>query len=147
MMIDPRPSRYINKLQNHFNNRVSFDPKTGKMDKEQAVTRPGCWLLQAALMSVFSCRSVVKPPPRAPFRPRRFGQGAPTAGRGTFCTVDGRRNHCTIYNDHTGQVWVRGTFVLEGRQDGVPAADLRYTAFDGRAVHLQDGRALVLLDR
>jgi hypothetical protein len=33
MMIDPRPNSYVGELQSHFENRVSFDPKTGKLDR------------------------------------------------------------------------------------------------------------------
>jgi hypothetical protein len=109
------------------------------------MTRRGCWLWQAALV-VLSCRSVANPPPRAPGIPlEAVWAGGADGGAWLLCTVESRRNRCTIYNDHTGQVWARGIFVLEGRQEGVPKAELRYSSFDGRAVHLQDGRTLVQL--
>lgn len=57
-------------------------------------------------------------------------------------------NRCTVYKDTTGDVLISGLFVLSGAGREATSADLKYAAFDGTRIYLEDARALypVLLD-
>ena len=65
---------------------------------------------------------------------------------GTFidCSIEGpsHANRCTIYDDKSGQVLLAGLFVLSGAGREARPSDLRYEAFDGKSILLQDARSL-----
>src|SRR5271154_1184613 len=65
---------------------------------------------------------------------------------GTFieCTIEevSRANRCTIYDDKSGSVLLAGLFLLTGAGREAEQPDLRFQAFDGTKILLQDARAL-----
>jgi hypothetical protein len=65
---------------------------------------------------------------------------------GTFieCTIEeaSRANRCTIYDDKSGSVLLAGLFVLTGSGREAKQPDLRFQAFGGTKILLQDARSL-----
>jgi hypothetical protein len=65
---------------------------------------------------------------------------------GTFieCAIEeaSHANRCTIYDDKSGHVLLAGLFVLTGSGREAKLPDLRYQAFDGTKILLQDARSL-----
>lgn len=105
-----------------------------------------CYLLPNLFLAVVllvACTSEVEPPERlATIPPEAVWVGGADGGAWILCREDGGRNFCTIYNDNSGEVWVRGYFVLEGSARGVSKQELRYDFFDGERIRLSDGRVL-----
>lgn len=100
-------------------------------------------VLVAALL--VACTSEVEPPKRgAAIPPEAVWVGGADGGAWILCREDGDQNSCTIYHDNTGEVWVRGNFVLQGSTRGVSTQELRYDFFDGERIGLLDGRVLTL---
>jgi hypothetical protein len=60
------------------------------------------------------------------------------------CSIEetSRANRCTIYDDRSGAVLLAGLFVLSGAGREAQKRDLRYQAFAGTKILLQDARAL-----
>jgi len=90
------------------------------------------------------CTSHAKPP----MRPSRVPPSAVWAGGvdgGAFidCRVrtDGL-NDCAVYNDYTGDVWMQGTFELNGLARGATDAELHYSFADGERIGLLGGGIL-----
>lgn len=105
-----------------------------------------CFLIQyliGAVVLLMACSPEVKPPKRLAAIPSAaVWAGGPDGGAWILCREDGARNLCTIYNENSGEVWVRDHFVLEGTSRGVSAQGLRYDFFDGERIVLSDGRVL-----
>lgn len=100
--------------------------------------------LVGAIVLLVSCSSEVKPPKRLAAIPSgAVWAGGADGGAWILCKEDGARNLCTIYNDNSGEVWVRDHFVLEGTSRGVSSQELRYDFFDGERIVLSDGRVLI----
>ncbi len=82
---------------------------------------------------------------KSPRRPSTVPESAVwTDGAFVECSIDetSRANRCTIYNDRSGAVLLAGLFVLSGAGREAQKRDLRYQAFDGTKILLQDARAL-----
>ena len=66
------------------------------------------------------------------------------------CSVEesSRENRCVVYKEGSGEVQVSGLFALSGAGREAKEAELRYVAFDGTRIWLQDARSLrpVLLE-
>ena len=91
-----------------------------------------------------SCRSVATPPPRARGVPiDAVWAGGVDGGAWILCKAVESRNYCSVYNDHTGNIWARGYFLLRGEKRGVSERELTYNSFDGESIHLTDGRSLI----
>jgi len=60
------------------------------------------------------------------------------------CSVEtnSRANRCTIYGDSTGEVLESGLFILSGGGREATKAELKYAAFAGLVIYLQDARLL-----
>jgi hypothetical protein len=60
------------------------------------------------------------------------------------CSVEelSRANRCTVYEGNSGEVQVSGLFQLSGAGREAKQTELRYAAFDGTRIWLQDARAL-----
>lgn len=98
--------------------------------------------LTAAVL-VVACTSEVESPKRLPSIPAdAVWVGGRDGGAWILCRDDGARNFCTIYNDASGEIWVKAFFVLQGSSRGVSAQELRYDFFDGDRIRLADGRVL-----
>jgi len=82
---------------------------------------------------------------KSPHRPSDVPAGAVWVD-GAFidCSIEetSRANRCTIYDDRSGAVLLAGLFVLSGAGREAQQRDLRYQAFDGTKILLQDARAL-----
>src|SRR5215471_8230540 len=65
---------------------------------------------------------------------------------GTFieCAIDetSHANRCTIYEDKSGNVLLAGLFVLTGSGREATPPDLKFQAFDGTKILLQDASSL-----
>ena len=51
-----------------------------------------------------------------------------------------RLDFCTVYNDGTGDVWMKGTFHLHGTDHGIPLSPSDYDYADGRAIGLTSNK-------
>jgi hypothetical protein len=60
------------------------------------------------------------------------------------CSVEtkSQANRCTIYKDGTGEVLESGLFILSGGGREATKAELKYAAFGGHVIYLQDARLL-----
>src|ERR1700740_343446 len=67
-----------------------------------------------------------------------------TDGAFVECSIEetSHANRCTIYDDRSGAVVLAGLFVLTGAGREAQKRDLKYQAFDGTKILLQDTRAL-----
>lgn len=98
-------------------------------------------LLMACLLA--ACDSGINPPERLPSIPvEAVWVGGADGGAWIRCKEDGVLNFCTVYNEHTGEVWADGRFVVKGQTQGVPSEELKYDYFDGQHIGLIDGRLL-----
>ena len=90
----------------------------------------------------FICLSVCKTTPR---RPANVPDSAVSID-GVFidCSVEetSRANLCTVYIGNSGEVQTSGLFELSGAGREAKQTELRYQAFDGNRIWLQDARAL-----
>ena len=61
------------------------------------------------------------------------------------CSVEmqSRANHCTVYEDDSGDVLADGLFVLNSSHMAAEKSELHYAAFSGRGIYLDDLRILV----
>jgi hypothetical protein len=61
------------------------------------------------------------------------------------CSVEtkSRANRCTVYKDDSGEILADGLFLLNYQLSPADAPDLRYAAFGGGKIYLQDARVLV----
>jgi hypothetical protein len=91
-----------------------------------------------------ACTYQYEPPKRPGSVPAEaVWAGGADGGAWILCKEDRSKNLCSIYNESSGDLWVRGYFVLEGKTQGVPNTELRYDFFDGERIGLYDGRVLV----
>jgi len=81
---------------------------------------------------------------QAPSRPKGVPASAVWAGGvdgGAFfeCAPSrqGEPNTCTVYNDRTGEVYMKGKFVLAGQSRGAKADELKYDSADGNRIYLE----------
>lgn len=81
----------------------------------------------------------------APERPVNVPASAALVG-GLFidCSVEesSRANRCAVYKEGSGEVQVSGLFELSGAGREAKETELRYVAFDGARIWLQDARFL-----
>jgi hypothetical protein len=85
----------------------------------------------------------------APARPKGVPASAVWAGGvdgGAFFACTPSRmdepNECTVYNDHTGKIWMSGKFVLCGQTRGATADELKYDGADGNKIYLEHNLVL-----
>ncbi len=85
--------------------------------------------------------------PKVPPRPNGVPESAVWAGGvdgGAF--VDCRYNpttrldSCTVYNDGTGEVWMKGTYRLHGTDHGIPLSSKDFDGADGELIQLTSGK-------
>lgn len=90
------------------------------------------------LILVCGCAKSPRRPPNVPETAVR------TDGAFVECSIEetSHANRCTIYDDRSGAVLLAGLFVLKGAGREAQKRDLRYQAFDGTKILLQDARAL-----
>jgi hypothetical protein len=93
-------------------------------------------------LALFICLSGCK---TAPDRPANVPASAALIG-GVFidCSVEesSRANRCAVYKEGSGEVQVSGLFELSGAGREAKETELRYLAFDGARIWLQDARFL-----
>jgi hypothetical protein len=81
----------------------------------------------------------------APRRPANVPASAvPVEGAFIDCSIEktSNANRCTVYKQGSGEVQVSGLFALSGAGREASGAELRYVAFDGSRIWLQDARTL-----
>jgi hypothetical protein len=100
-----------------------------------------CCTTSVLLLLVF-CFSGCKTAPR---RPNNVPASAVRI-EGVFidCSVEeaSHANRCTVYKEGSGEVQVSGLFAVSGAGREASGAELRYVAFDGWRIWLQDARTL-----
>jgi hypothetical protein len=96
----------------------------------------------SVLLLLVSCCSGCKTTPR---RPNNVPASAVRI-EGVFidCSIEetSHANRCTVYKESSGEVQVSGLFALSGAGREASGAELRYVAFDGSRIWLQDARTL-----
>ena len=98
-------------------------------------------LLLLTLLGGLSCKRT----PSVPQRPVNVPQSAIWAGGrdgGAFidCTPSTHTNYlCSVFNDVTGDVWMSGKFVVEGRASSGLVQPSEYSGFDGQRILLYSG--------
>jgi hypothetical protein len=109
-----------------------------------------CRIIEAVFLMcvapIVGCTPRVEPPPR----PSSVSQSAIWAGGadgGAFidCRVnaDGS-DSCAVYNDFTGQIWMRDrVYVLKGQSRGATRDELVYSGADGERIFLSNGDYLI----
>lgn len=84
------------------------------------------------------CKAAADRPSNVPISAARIG--------GVFidCSVEesSRADRCVVYNEGSGEVQVSGLFELSGAGPEAKQTELRYMAFDGTRIWLQDARSL-----
>jgi hypothetical protein len=104
-----------------------------------AVRTPGVLLL-VLFLCLFGCKRGT-----TPTRPATVPASAVWVD-GVFieCSVEtkSQANRCTIYNDSTGEILRSGLFILSGGGREATKAELKYAAFGGQVIYLQDARLL-----
>jgi hypothetical protein len=84
------------------------------------------------------CETTADRPANVPASAARIG--------GVFidCSVEesSRANRCAVYEEGSGEVQVSGLFELSGAGREAKQTELRYMAFDGTRIWLQDARSL-----
>jgi hypothetical protein len=109
--------------------------------RESAFNMRICGTKSACLL-LFFCVSGCK---TAPYRPANVPASAVRID-GVF--IDGsiekssRENRCAVYKEESGEIQVLGLFALSGAGREAKETDLRYAAFDGTRIWLQDARSL-----
>ena len=97
---------------------------------------------KSILLLFFICLSGCK---TTPHRPANVPASAVSID-GVFidCSVEetSRANRCTVYKGDSGEVQTSGLFELSGAGREAQQTELRYEAFDGHRIWLQDARAL-----
>jgi hypothetical protein len=82
---------------------------------------------------------------RSPHRPSTVPERAVWIdGAFVECWIEeaSHANRCTIYDEKSGEILLAGLFVLTGSGREAEQGDLRYQAFDGTKILLQDARSL-----
>ena len=104
-----------------------------------------CLVCIAATLWLTTCTSHAKPPVRpTSVPPSAVWTGGADGGAFIDCRVrrDGL-DDCTVYNDGTGDVWMKGTFELKGSVRGATDSELRYSFADGEGIGLTGGGYLI----
>lgn len=95
-------------------------------------------LLLALLLCLLGCKRG-----NTPTRPTTVPASAVWVD-GVFieCSVEtkSQANRCTIYNDSTGEILRSGLFIVSGGGREATKAELKYAAFGGQVIYLQDAR-------
>ena len=98
-------------------------------------TNSVCLMLFICLLG---CKTLADRPANIPTSAVRIG--------GVFiaCSVEesSRANRCAVYKEGSGEVQVSGLFELSGAGREAKETELRYMAFDGTRIWLQDARSL-----
>lgn len=100
-----------------------------------------CWTNTVCLL-LFICLSACK---TAADRPANVPASAARIGDVFVdCSVveSSRANQCAVYKEGSGEVLVSGLFELSGAGREAKETELRYMAFDGTRIWLQDARSL-----
>jgi len=101
------------------------------------------WVMLLFLTVLLAACSSPEPPPRLPSIPSEaVWVGGVDGGVWIWCKEARDLNFCTVYNEHSGEEWKHGGFVVEGTHEGVSSRELQYDYFDGERIGLQDGRVL-----
>jgi hypothetical protein len=110
----------------------------------QSIRRIALYIIWTqTVVSSFACSTPSGPPPRPSGVPADAKwAGGSDGGAWVRCAADAGGYWCTVYDDETGEVWVRGLFVTSSERRESRPADLTYRSFDGRAIHLADGHVL-----
>jgi hypothetical protein len=100
-----------------------------------------CWtnsFYLPLLICLSGCKIATERPANVPTSAARIG--------GVFidCSVEesSRANRCTVYKEESGELQVSGLFELSGAGREAKQGELRYMAFDGTRIWLQDARFL-----
>jgi hypothetical protein len=105
-----------------------------------------CGLIIALLyVGLLGCKAAHRPPVRPTSVPETaIWSGGAEGGAWIDCQIGNERNanHCTVYNDQTGDVWKTGFFIIRGENRAASREELKYNGFDGDYIHLSDGRTL-----
>jgi hypothetical protein len=92
----------------------------------------------ALFICLSGCKTTADRPANVPASAARIG--------GVFidCSVEesSRANRCAVYEEGSGEVQVSRLFELSGAGREAKQAELRYMAFDGTRIWLQDARSL-----
>lgn len=95
-------------------------------------------ILVFLLICVWGCKSTPPRPANVP--------ASAISVNGSFieCSVDeaARANRCAVYNASSGEIQVSGLFHLSGAGREARKNELRYVAFEGTRIWLEDARAL-----
>lgn len=51
-------------------------------------------------------------------------------------------NPCTVYNETIGDIWMSGTFIIQGKERGASGIELKYVGADGSRIYLQGNQTL-----
>jgi hypothetical protein len=114
-------------------------------------SRPLFTAMVSVLLMIFAGTFGCSRIENAPLRPAGVPKSAVWVGGsdgGVFIVCDSPEsdvtaNACTVFNDGTGDVLMSGRFVFKTKNSGVAVRDLRYSAYDGSKILLQNGSSLV----
>ena len=100
------------------------------------------WRVAALLFSLSCQRELPVRPPGVPAN--AVWAGGPDGGRWVSCSTVGETNNCVVYNDHTGEVEMQGSFVLADTRRAASETELVFEGSpDGTSIHLRGGKRLV----
>jgi hypothetical protein len=100
------------------------------------------------LSSIVACKNAELRPKVRPAAVPTSAIWAGGADGGAYfeCTTDKYVNHCTIWNDYTGQ-FRKASFVLKKQNRPATSEELRYTGNDGKNIYLENGLVLRQADQ
>ena len=96
------------------------------------------------MSSMLACKAAELRPKNRPAKVPMTATWVGEADGGAYieCKAGERTNHCTVWNDYTGDIGMSGAFMLEKQNRAATTNELRYRFPDGEKIYLENGLVL-----